>query len=456
MARELLAGWGRTAPTSADVCRPPSNAAALAALAAAPARGVIARGMGRSYGDAAQNAGGMVISTAALSGIGWADEASGLVRAAGGASLGDVLGFLVPQGWVLPVVPGTRHVSVGGAVAGDVHGKNHEVDGSFAGHVVALTLATPGGARRVTPGDDPDLFWATAGGLGLTGLVLEATLRAVRVESASVRVVTRRAGGIDGVMAALDAGHGRHRYAVAWLDGLARGAALGRGLVSWGDHAGVADLPAARRAEPLALGPARSVAVPAWWPGSPMPVPAVAALNELRFCRGPDVETTSVEPLDRFLFPLDAVDGWNRLYGRAGFVQYQFVVPFSAGDVVARSLDRLRAVGCPPLLAVLKRLGTADAGPLSFPMPGWTLAVDFPASLAGLASVLDELDELVAGAGGRVYLAKDARMRPELLAVMYPELDRWRARQRAVDPGGVLRSDLSRRLGLLGTIAGAG
>jgi decaprenylphospho-beta-D-ribofuranose 2-oxidase len=452
MGHELLAGWGRTAPTSADVRRPGDRAGAVADVAAAPARGVIARGLGRSYGDAAQNAGGMVISTLALSGIDWADETAGLVRVAGGASLGDVLAFLAPQGWALPVVPGTRHVTAGGAVAADVHGKNHPVDGSFARHVTELTLATPDGLRRVTADDDPDLFWATAGGLGLTGLVVEATLQAVAVETAGVRVVSRRAAGLDDLMAAMESEAGRHRYAVAWLDTMAGG----RGVVSWGDHAAVTDLPRSRRATPVAAGAVRSRAVPGWWPGGPLPVAAVAALNQLRYRRSSATDTVAVEPRDRFLFPLDALDGWNRLLGRTGFVQHQFVVPFAAGGLVSLALDLLRRAACPPFLAVLKRLGGADPGPLSFPMPGWTLALDFQTARPGLSEVLDRLDELVAGAGGRVYLAKDGRLRPELLGVMYPGLDRWRAVQRRVDPDGVFASDLGRRLGLVSSTVKAG
>jgi decaprenylphospho-beta-D-ribofuranose 2-oxidase len=449
MARELLAGWGRTAPSSADVTRPATEAEVTATLAGAPARGAVARGLGRSYGDAAQNAGGTVVSTLRLGGIGWADEAAGLVRAAGGASLDDVQRFLLPQGWAVPVLPGTRHVTVGGAVAADVHGKNHGRDGSFGRHVADLRLATPAGVTSVTPVSDPDLFWATVGGLGLTGVVLEATLRAVRVDTAFVRVETRRAPDLDAVLAAMEAEDGRHRYAVAWIDGLARGRSAGRGVVTWGDSATVAEVPPAHRASPLVLSPGRTATVPAWAGAAALAPTAVVVLNRLRYGRAPVAAATTVEPLDRFLFPLDAVDGWNRLYGRAGFVQYQFVVPFPSGEVVQVALERLRRAGCPPVLAVLKRLGGADPGPLSFPMPGWTLAVDFPTARAGLAEVLDGLDELVAAAGGRVYLAKDARLRPDLVEAMYPALDRWRAVQRRVDPDGVLTSDLGRRLGLV-------
>lgn len=449
MAHELLAGWGGTAPTAADVIHPAHPEEVAAILGAAPARGAIARGLGRSYGDAAQNAGGSVLATTRLRRVEWAEEATGLVRAAGGASMGDVLAFLLPRGRALPVVPGTRHVTVGGAVAADVHGKNHVTEASFARHVVELTLAAPAGVRRLTPADHSEAFWATAGGLGLTGVVLDATLRTVAVETSAVRVAHRRAAGLDELMAAMEAEEGAHRYAVAWLDALATGAAAGRGVLSCADHAAVADLSPARRASPLGLRPARTLRLPSWSTGGRMPASAVAALNRLRYRRGPAVESTTLESLDRFLFPLDAIEGWNRLYGRAGFVQYQFVVPFPAGDVVRTALDRLRDAGCPPFLAVLKRLGVADPGPLSFPMPGWTLAVDFPAARPGLAAVLDDLDESVAGAGGRVYLAKDARLRPELLGAMYPDLDRWRSARDRLDPEGVLTSDLGRRLGLV-------
>lgn len=456
MGRELLAGWGRTAPTAADVRHPTSDDDALDALAEAPARGAIARGLGRSYGDAAQNAGGTVIATSGLAGLAWADRRSGLVLAAAGVSLGDVLRFLVPAGRALAVMPGTQQVSVGGALAADVHGKNHHLDGSFARQVAAFTLATPEGVRRVTPADDPDLFWATAGGMGLTGVVLDVTLRSIEVETAAVRVVSRREGDIDALMAAMEAGDGGHRYAVAWLDGLAKGGATGRGVIGWGDHAGVDDLPAPGKARPLALDRVRTVTVPPWLAVPRLPAAAMTLLNPVRFHRSPATDTVTIEPLERFLFPLDAVEGWNRLYGPSGFVQYQFVVPFAAGDLVRIALERLRDSGCPPLLAVLKRMGESDPGPLSFPMPGWTLAVDFPAAAPGLAGELDDLDELVAGAGGRVYLAKDARLRPELVGVMYPGLDRWQAVQRQVDPTGVLTSDLGRRLGLVGPRAGAG
>jgi decaprenylphospho-beta-D-ribofuranose 2-oxidase len=446
MAPEVLTGWGRTAPTTADVVRPADAACAAAVLASPRSRGAIARGLGRSYGDAAQNAGGTVVATAALDHMTWSDEAAGLLAVGGGTSLDAILRALVPRGWFVPVSPGTRWVSVGGAIAADVHGKNHHADGSFASHVTSLTLATPAGTREVTPTDDPDLFWATAGGMGLTGIILGATLRMLPIETSRVRVVTERAADLDDVMARMSSGDADHRYSVAWIDCLAQGRTLGRSVLTRGDHARVDALPAAARQHPLRFDPAAHLSVPAFVPGL-VNRTTVRLFNEAWF-RKAKSHATTIEPISGFFHPLDAVRGWNRLYGPGGFVQYQFAVPFPAAAVVRTTLQRLSALRLPSFLAVLKRFGPADPGPLSFPIPGWTLALDLPARVDGLAGFLDALDELVAGAGGRVYLAKDGRLRPDVLAHMYPRLGEWMAVRDRVDPQGVLQSDLARRLGL--------
>jgi decaprenylphospho-beta-D-ribofuranose 2-oxidase len=417
-------------------------------LTSTGSRGAIARGLGRSYGDAAQNAGGTVVATAALDHMTWSDEAAGLLAVGGGTSLDAILRALVPRGWFVPVSPGTRWVSVGGAIAADVHGKNHHAEGSFASHVTSLTLATPAGVQEVTPSDDPELFWATAGGMGLTGIILGATLRMLPIETSRVRVVTERAADLDDVMARMSSGDAGHRYSVAWIDCLAQGRALGRSVLTRGDHARLDELPAAARQDPLRFHPASRLSVPAFVPGLVNRTTA-RFFNEAWF-RKAKSHATTIEPITGFFHPLDAVRSWNRLYGPRGFVQYQFVVPFSAGAVVEGILERLSSLRLPSFLAVLKRFGPADPGPLSFPMPGWTLALDLPARVGGLAVFLDALDELVAGAGGRVYLAKDGRLRPDLLAHMYPRLGEWMAVRDRVDPHGVLQSDLARRLRLTG------
>ncbi len=452
MAREVLTGWGRTAPTTAEVVRPGDAASVASVLASfrpgTGARGAIARGLGRSYGDAAQNAGGTVVATAALDHMSWSDESAGLLRAGAGTSLDTILRALVPRGWFVPVSPGTRAVTIGGAIAADVHGKNHHADGSFASHVTSLTLATPTGIREVSPATDRALFWATAGGMGLTGIILEATIRMLVIETSSVRVVTERAANLDDVMGRMTAGDREHRYSVAWVDCLAGGRFLGRSVLTRGDHARVEELPAGARANPLGFDAGRAMAVPAFVPGL-VNRATIRLFNEAWF-RKARAHATTIESIPGFFHPLDGVRGWNRLYGPGGFVQYQFAVPHGAEGVVETALQRLSALRLPSFLGVLKRFGPGDPGPLSFPIPGWTLALDLPARLPGLAGFLDALDELVAGAGGRVYLAKDGRLRPDLLRRMYPRLGEWLAVRDEVDPEGSLQSDLARRLGLLG------
>ncbi|WP_327728099.1 FAD-binding oxidoreductase [Streptomyces sp. NBC_00487] len=463
-----VTGWGRTAPTAARLLRPRTYDETVAAVRACGARGGIARGLGRAYGDAAQNAGGAVLDMTGLDRVHAIDADGGTVLCDAGVSLHRLMEVLLPLGWFVPVTPGTRQVTVGGAIAADIHGKNHHVSGSFARHVLSFELLTANGEiRTVVPGTP--LFDATAGGMGLTGVVLTATVRLLPVETSWMSVDTERARDLDDLLVRLTATDRYYRYSVAWIDLLARGASTGRAVLTRGEHAPLEALESRKSAStrvrggrfrrgdalrrdaltsPLEFQPQRLPAAPAFVPEGLLGRTAVGLFNELWYRRAPRARTGELQRISTFFHPLDGVPHWNRIYGRSGFVQYQFVVGYGQEEALRRIVDRISARRCPSFLAVLKRFGEGDPGWLSFPMPGWTLALDIPASLPGLGAFLDTLDEEVAAAAGRVYLAKDARLRPELLAAMYPRLPEFRALRGELDPGGVFVSDLARRLSL--------
>jgi decaprenylphospho-beta-D-ribofuranose 2-oxidase len=444
--RRPLAGWGRTAPTVATHHRlAPDEVAAL--VKSAGPRGLIARGLGRAYGDAAQNAGGDVVELGHTADHILLDRATDSVSVSAGISLDALMRALLPYGYFVPVPPGTRQVTVGGAIAADVHGKNHHVDGSLGRHVRWLELVDgTGSVRRLDPVTTPDEFWATVGGMGLTGIVTQAALDLRPVESAGMRVETERVSRLERLLEAM-ADDDAHTYSVAWIDLVATGRSLGRSVLTRGEHAAPEDLPTRLRADPLAFAPRQPRSAPTLPSGLAVNPLTMRAFNEFWYRRAPRRRRETIESISTFFHPLDAVADWNRLYGRRGLVQYQFVVPAGAERALAVAVKSIAESGHASFLAVLKRLGSANPSPLSFPIDGWTLALDLPAT-PSLAALLDRLDAVVADAGGRIYLAKDARSRPDVIARMYPRLDEFRGVRRRLDPNGVFTSDLSRRLEL--------
>jgi decaprenylphospho-beta-D-ribofuranose 2-oxidase len=432
-----LSGWGGGERVPVTVLSPADEHALRAGLLARGDRGAVPRGMGRSYGDAAQLRDGLVLETRRLRAF-TLDQELGVLETQAGVTLGALLAALEPAGWLLPVVPGTQHVSVGGAIACDIHGKNHGAFGTFGAHVLALGLIGGSGElRELSPDQDGELFAATIGGMGLTGAIVGARIRVRRLPSPVLAVDTDRVTTLDDALALLDGPGGPHR--VAWLDLLGRRPV--RGVVTRASEL-VAGAPGSTTV-------ASRARVPPRFPAGLLRPELVRAHNALRFAAAPRRRRAHPEPFGAHMFPLDVLDAWPRLYGPAGLCQYQLVVPRGREQVLERVIERLRGSRVPCYLAVLKDFGPANTAPLSFPLEGWTLALDLPRAAAGLEALLESLDQLVAAAGGRVYLAKDARLRPETVAAMYPRLAEWREVRDRADPDGVWRSDLGLRTGLV-------
>lgn len=445
-----LSGWGRTAPSVARTTRVDVRDLAEH-VKDATGRGVIVRGLGRSYGDPAQNSGGTVLTLAGSVDEVVVDDATGVASCPAGVSLDELLRHLVPRGWFVPVTPGTRFVTVGGAVASDIHGKNHHFEGSFGNHVRSLRLMLADGTiRTIGPDREPRLFWATVGGMGLTGAIIDVDFSLLPIETSMCRVETTRCRGLDELLLEMSHGDEEHRYSVAWVDLQARGRRFGRSVLWRGDHARVDDLSERRRLQPLAYAPRHLASVPPLVPSAGLVNGFTSALfNELWFRKEPRRRATGTKPIPAYFHPLDAIGGWNRLYGRGGFVQYQFVVPFEREDALREVVRRVVASRLASPLIVLKRFGPGNPGPLSFPMEGWTLTVDMPTARATLGPLLHDLDSIVLDAGGRHYLAKDAHTTPDSIRRGYPRLDEWLDIRRDVDPDGLWQSDLARRLELV-------
>ncbi|SDP93165.1 decaprenylphospho-beta-D-ribofuranose 2-oxidase [Actinopolyspora xinjiangensis] len=445
----MLTGWGRTAPTMAEVVSTPDVETIARVVREAGPRGLIARGLGRSYGDPSQNAGGTVIDMTALDRIHTIDVDNAVVDVDAGVSLDTLMRRLLPHGLWLPVLPGTRQVTVGGAIGADIHGKNHHSQGSFGSHVLSLDLLTADGeVRTLTPeGESAELFWATVGGMGMTGIIVRATIRLKRVETAYFVVDNIQTRNLDELLEHFtDGSDDDYVYSVAWFDSLARGDRMGRALLTRGNPATLNELPKKLRKNPLGFDAPQLMTAPPVFPNGLVNKYTITAFNEVWYRKAP-TKYGSVQNITQFFHPLDLVGEWNRVYGSNGFLQYQFMVPFGQEQMFRRSIDKISASGHVSFLNVLKTFGPGNAAPMSFPDEGWTLTVDIPVT-PGLDRLCRDLDEMVLEAGGRLYLAKESRTTPEMIERMYPRIDEWRETRAAVDPEGIFRSDLARRLNL--------
>jgi decaprenylphospho-beta-D-ribofuranose 2-oxidase len=450
---QRLTGWGRTAPTVAQVLSTTDLeviAKAVARAADGGTRGVIARGLGRSYGDNAQNGGGLVIDMTGLNRIHSITADTRLVDVDAGVNLDQLMRAALPLGLWVPVLPGTRQVTVGGAIACDIHGKNHHSAGSFGNHVRSIELLTADGdVRRLSPDDsDPALFWATVGGNGLTGIILRATIEMTATETAYFIADGDVTASLDETIALhSDGSEANYTYSSAWFDAISAPPKLGRAAVSRGSLARLDQLPKKLQRDPLKFDAPQLLTLPDIFPNGLANKYTFGPIGELWYRRS-GTYRDKVQNLTQFYHPLDMFGEWNRAYGPAGFLQYQFVVPTDAVDEFKSIISDIQSSGHYSFLNVFKLFGEGNQAPLSFPIPGWNVCVDVPIK-PGLAEFVGELDCRVLEFGGRLYTAKDSRTTAGTFHAMYPRIDEWIAVRRKADPHGVFASDMARRLELL-------
>ena len=440
-----LSGWGRYPRRKGRVARPEN----ISSLELAEEEALIARGQGRSYGDAAMPAeNGCALLTERLNRYVAFDENTGILKTEAGTTLAEVLETFVPRGWFPAVTPGTKFVSVGGCVAADVHGKNHHDAGSFGAQTTELALKSADGTNvTCSPERDADLFWATVGGMGLTGIITEASFRLVPIETASLMVRHQPARDLEECLRLLE-NSSTDEHVACWIDGTAKGASLGAGVMISGRHARRSEL-SQTGSNPLHFKARRSPRLPFSPPSWALNNLAAILFNRLYSRRQTRKNAPFVSDIDSFFYPLDALENWNAFYGKAGFVQHQCVLPLSeAASGFRLMLEALGQSGLPSFLTVLKRFGREGTGLLSFPMAGYTLSLDFAMRGPALLDLLRKLDAIVMQRGGRIYLAKDACLDPETFRAMYPRYRAWQEIKSRVDPGNRFRSALSDRLGL--------
>src|ERR1700726_3264731 len=450
---QRLTGWGRTAPTVAQVLSTPDQeviAKAVARAADGGTRGVIARGLGRSYGDNAQNGGGLVIDMTGLNRIHSINSDDGLVDVDAGVNLDQLMRAALPLGLWVPVLPGTRQVTVGGAIACDIHGKNHHSAGSFGDHVRSIELLTADGdVRQLTPdGPESELFWATVGGNGLTGIILRATIQMTPTETAYFIAAGDVTASLDETIAFhSDGSEANYTYSSAWFDAISAPPKLGRAAVSRGSLARLDQLPKKLQRDPLKFEAPQLLTFPDIFPNGLANKYTFVPIGELWY-RKSGTYRGKIQNLTQFYHPLDMFGEWNRGYGKAGFAQYQFVVPTSAVDEFKNIIADIQKSGHYSFLNVFKLFGEGNQAPLSFPIPGWNVCVDFPIK-PGVGELLSELDRRVVPFGGRAYTGTNPPGRAESFHAMYPRIDEWIAVRRKADPHGVFASDMARRLELL-------
>jgi decaprenylphospho-beta-D-ribofuranose 2-oxidase len=429
-----ISGWGRFPVIDAEILKPASISGCAKSITG---NVLIARGLGRSYGDSSLNS--MILECSRFDHFIFFDRDIGIISCEAGASIRDILDVVVPLGWFMSVTPGTSYVTIGGAIASDVHGKNHHICGSFSQHVISFDLLLGGGEKvTVTPSGMPDLFKATCGGMGLTGIILSATFQLIPIESSNISQKTLRANSLEEVCELFES-NSSCTYSVAWIDCLENGKQMGRSLLMLGEHTESGDFELSGQSKKN---------LPIDMPNWVLNPYSIKTFNFLYFHKSLFTDQKTNLPYWSYFYPLDAINSWNRLYGKNGFIQYQFVVPRAAGvQGLKRILDVISKSNKGSFLAVMKVFGKGNENYLSFPIEGYSLALDFKVE-TGIDDLVKRLDSMVLEMGGKVYLTKDALMSEEMFKSTYPQwqiFEEVRAKYGAI---GRFASNQSRRLGL--------
>jgi decaprenylphospho-beta-D-ribofuranose 2-oxidase len=447
MSSTELSGWGLYPRSRCHLVEPDSLTDVERSI---DPRGTIPRGVGRSYGDAALNRDKLVLGMRRLDRFISFDASTGILICEGGVTLSRIIRSFAPRGWFPMITPGTQHVTVGGCIANDIHGKGHHAQGSFATSVVSMrVLGADGSISTLNRSENSDVFWASFGGMGLLGVVVEATLKLRAIETTFYKQRAIVVNDLEEMLDAFDANDSLYPYSVAYIDPIAKGKDLGRGVLTVGDHARLEDLPLRLSKHPLHTSGDQLVSVPFELPQATLNALTARLVNVA--IKQVLAHGAPIAHYEKFFFPLDAIGHWNRGYGKSGFTQYQFVIPLTDGRRVMRDiLSTIVSSGSMPFLNILKRMGRASGGHLSFPIEGYTFAIDFPIR-PDTAALTKRLDAMVREASGRIYLGKDAFVDAETFRAMYPRLDEWLSIKRRCDPNNVFVSDLARRVGLIPT-----
>ena len=444
MTSKTISGWGRRGFVNSKLLNLGSSQEIINLIKGSQTSSLITRGLGRSYGDAAQLKDDFVLNISFSNQI---SLSGNQLTVGGGVSISKLLEVIVPLGYFLPVSPGSAQVTIGGAVAADVHGKNHHKDGSLGNHVSRILLIDgKGEIKEIKPKlehseENNNFFWATIGGMGLTGVILEVTISLIKIETSLMKVDTFICNELEILMDLMRSKDQEYSYSVAWVDSLHKKT---RGVLTCGEHAKLEDLDNTSL-DLLSYDSKNLGTAPRFLPNGILNKLTVKAFNEFWFRKSGAIEN-SIQTISQFFHPLDGVSNWNRIYGSQGFYQYQFVIPDDKTYFVPKTLDRLKKCSSYSFLTVLKRFGKSNNAFLSFPQPGWTLAVDLPGSNVNLLGVLEELDNELASIGGKIYLAKDSRQTSEMFKKTYLSYQKWKTTKDEMDPENLFQSDLSKRL----------